>query len=141
MRRLTRAKLSPAAVLAAVASPRRGATALFLGTVRASHAGRTVRAVEYDAFLPLAARELSRLAAEAERRWPVRVAVVHRVGRVRAGEASVAVAAGSAHRGPALDACRWVIEAIKHRLPVWKKEHYATGPGRWLPGCALGRRA
>jgi len=108
--------------------------------VRAVHAGRRVKAVEYDAFAPLAARELARIAAEAERRWPVRLALEHRLGRLRVGEASVVVAAGSVHRAEALAACRWAIDAVKRRVPVWKKEHYVRGAGRWLPGCALNRR-
>lgn len=143
MRRLTqvtRAKLEPAALAAAVASRRHGASAQFVGVVRAAHAGRRVRAVEYDCFAPLAGRELARIAREAERRWPARVAVAHRVGLLKVGEASVAIAAGAMHRAEAFEACRFVIEEIKHRLPVWKKEHYDRGPGRWLPGCALGRR-
>lgn len=139
--RLTRARLRPAAVAAAVADPRRGAIASFVGVVRALHAGRRVRSVEYEAFLPLAEKELARVVAEAERRWPVRAAAVHRLGLLRVGEASVVVAAGSVHRAEALAACRWTIDEIKRRLPVWKKERYASGPGRWLAGCALGRRA
>jgi molybdopterin synthase catalytic subunit len=143
MRRLTRitsARLDPAALAALVADPRRGAVASFVGVVRAVHAGRRVKAVEYDAFGPLAEKELARVAAEAERRWPVRLAAAHRIGWLRIGEASVAIAAGSVHRAEALAACRWAIDEIKRRLPVWKKEHYVRGAGRWLPGCALHRR-
>src|SRR5438105_2970284 len=83
---------------------------------------RRVPAVSYDCFAPLAEKELARIAASAERRWPVRVAAAHRVGRLTVGELSVAVAAGSAHRAEAFEACRFVIDEIKHRLPVWKKE-------------------
>ena len=117
--------------------------ASFIGTVRAVHAGRHVRSVSYDCFVPLAEKELARIAARAEKRWPVRVAAAHRTGRLKVGEASVAIAVGSAHRAEAYAACRFVIEEIKLRLPVWKKERYTTGEGRWLAGCALrghGRR-
>ncbi len=139
MIRVTKSRLDPAALDRAVSSPKHGAVASFVGTVRSPHAGRVVTAVSYDCFTPLAEKELSRIAAAAERRWPVRVAVEHRIGRLRVGEASVAVAAGSGHRAEAFEACRFVIEEIKRRVPVWKKEHYAGGDGRWLAGCALHR--
>lgn len=143
MRRLTaitRGRLDPAALARAVSSPRHGAVASFAGAVRSVHAGRRVTGVSYDCFAPLAARELARIAARAERKWPARVAVAHRIGRLRVGELSVAIAAGSVHRAEAYAACRFVIEEIKRLLPVWKKEHYAGGDGRWLDGCALRRR-
>lgn len=136
---ITKAPLDLAALCRAVSSPKHGAAASFVGVVRSPHAGRIVKAVTYDCFAPLAEKELARIAARAEKRWPARVAVAHRVGRLRVGEASVAIAAGSAHRAEAFESCRYVLEEIKHRLPVWKKEHYAKGDGRWLPGCALGR--
>ena len=140
MRRVTRARLDPAALAASVSDRRHGAVVTFLGVVRAVHAGRRVVAVEYDCFAPLAEKELARLLREAARRWPARVAAVHRVGRLKVGEASVAVAAGSMHRAEAFEAARWVIDEIKERLVRWTKEHYTRGPGRWLPGCALHRR-
>lgn len=141
MTRVTKSRLDPAALCRAVASPKHGAVASFVGTVRSPHAGRRVEAVTYDCFVPLAEKELLRIKSAAERRWPVRVAVEHRTGRLRVGQASVAIAVGSGHRAEAFDACRFVIEEIKRRVPVWKKEHYAAGDGRWLAGCALhGRR-
>ncbi|MDD5304729.1 MAG: molybdenum cofactor biosynthesis protein MoaE [Elusimicrobia bacterium] len=139
MTRVTKSRLDPAALCRAVSSPKRGAVASFVGTVRSPHAGRRVAAVTYDCFVPLAGKQLARIAAAAERRWPVRVAVEHRIGRLSVGEASVAIAAGSGHRAEAFDACRFVIEEIKRLVPVWKKEHYAAGDGRWLAGCALRR--
>ena len=137
MRRVTRAKLDPAALAAAVSSPKHGAVSTFVGVVRAVHAGRRVRGIEYDCFAPLAEVELARILREAERKWPVRVEASHRMGSLRVGEASVAVAAGSMHRAEAFAACRWTIDEIKRRLPVWKKEGYISGGGRWLPGCTL----
>jgi molybdopterin synthase catalytic subunit len=142
MRRVTRAKLDPAALAAAVSSPKHGAVSTFVGVVRAVHAGRRVRGIEYDCHIPLAEKELARILAEAGKKWPVEVEAAHRVGSLRVGEASVAVAAGSMHRAEAFEACRWTIDEIKRRLPVWKKEKYIGAEGRWLPGCALhGRKS
>lgn len=140
MRRVTRAKLNPAALATAVTDARSGAVATFVGVVRGTHAGRRVRGLDYDAFVPLAEKELARILDEARRRWPVRVEASHRIGSLKVGEASVAVAAASAHRPEAFAACRWTIDQIKERVPVWKRERYATGDGRWLPGCALHAR-
>ena len=137
---VTASRLNHAALCRAVSSPRHGALASFVGTVRAVHAGRRVKAVSYDCFVPLAEKELARIKSAAESRWPVLVAVAHRVGRLKVGEASVAIAVGSGHRAEAFDACRFVIEEIKRLVPVWKKEHYTKGDGRWLAGCALHRR-
>ena len=99
--------------------------------------GRAVEAVTYDAFEPLALKVLGEIAEEAARRFGARVAVEHRVGRLAVGEASLAIAAGAKHRGEAFDACRFALEEIKRRLPVWKQEHYAGGEAAWLEGCAL----
>ncbi len=143
MRRLTKitkSRLDLGALCRSVSDPKHGAIASFTGAVRSVHAGRRVKAVSYDCFVPLAEKTLAGIAKAAEKRWPVRVAVAHRVGYLPVGQASVAIAAGSMHRAEAYEACRFVIEEIKHRLPVWKKEHYVKGEGRWLPGCALGRR-
>ncbi len=137
MIRVTKSRLDSAALSRAVSSPKHGAVAAFVGTVRSPHAGRRVRAVTYDCFTPLAEKELARIKAAAERRWLVRVGVEHRIGRLNVGETSVAIAAGSGHRAEALEACRFVIEEIKRSVPIWKKEHYAQGDGRWLAGCAL----
>jgi molybdopterin synthase catalytic subunit len=108
--------------------------------VRSVHAGRRVKGIEYDCFIPLAERELERILSEARKKWPARVEAVHRIGSLRVGEASVIVAAGSMHRAEAFAACRWVIDEIKTRLPVWKKEKYVKGQGRWLPGCSIRHR-
>jgi molybdopterin synthase catalytic subunit len=143
MRRLTllsQSSLNTSLLTSAVSSPRHGAVVTFSGVVRSVHAGRRVRGITYDCFIPLAEKELSLIVAQAEKKWPVKVSAAHRIGRLRVGETSVFVAAASMHRAEAFEACRFTIEEIKHRLPVWKKEHYDRGDGRWLPGCALGRR-
>ena len=135
-------KLNIAAIAATVSSPKYGAVTTFSGAVRAAHAGRRVKGISYDCFVPLAENEMALILKQAEKKWPVAVAAVHRIGRLRVGEVSVFVAAGSAHRPEAFMACRWMIDEIKRRVPIWKKEHYVKGDGRWLPGCALhGRKA
>lgn len=134
---VTERPIRPEELLDLVSRPAHGAQALFLGVVRDHHEGRAVRGVTYDSFRPLAEKVLLEIAADAERRWPCLVACAHRVGRLDVGETSVAVAAASAHRAQAFDACRHVIEEIKRRLPVWKLEHYAEGASAWLPGCSL----
>ena len=137
---LTESSLNPALLASSVSSPRHGAVATFAGVVRAVHAGRRVKGITYDCFVPLAEKELRRILDEAEKKWPAAVSAAHRVGRLHVGEISVFVAAASTHRPDAFDACRFVIDEIKRRLPIWKKEHYRRGDGRWLPGCALHRR-
>lgn len=124
--------LKPQALIKEVAAPSRGALALFVGVVRNHHKGRRVRAVTYQAHQPLAAKVLSEICTEAERRFGIKARATHRVGRLKVGQASVAVAAAGAHRAEAFAACRHVIERIKARLPIWKKEHYADGSSAWL---------
>lgn len=134
---VTERPLRPEEMLDLTAAPAHGAQALFVGVVRDLHEGRAVVAVTYDAFPPLAEKILAEIAAEASARWPARIAAGHRIGRLDVGQASVVIAVGSEHRDAAFEACRFVIEQIKARLPVWKKEHGADGSQRWLKGCAL----
>jgi molybdopterin synthase catalytic subunit len=136
---LSKSSLKPALAVATVSSSKHGAVVSFSGVVRAVHAGRTVKGITYDCFIPLAEKELKRIVVQAEKKWPVKVSAAHRIGYVPVGETSVLVAAGSTHRPEAFAACRFTIDEIKRRLPVWKKEHYARGDGRWLPGCSLRR--
>lgn len=131
--RLTTHTLDVAALLASVQSDGRGASALFLGTVRRSAEDGDVAGIEYSAYEAMAEEEFARIVAEALERWPeTRVAVRHRLGYVPTGEASVAVAAAAPHRAEAFAACRWVIDGIKRRVPVWKKERLASGAARWV---------
>lgn len=125
--------IDPARVLAAVASTGHGATVLFLGTVRDHAAGRTVDGLEYSAYEAMAGEELARVMDEASARFPgSRVAVEHRLGALAPGEISVAVAAANAHRAAAFDAARYVIEELKVRVPIWKREQYADGERTWV---------
>lgn len=112
-----------------------GAVCVFLGVVRDHNEGRSVRGVAYSAYREMAERVLAEIAAEAaERAGSDRVAIVHRTGELAVGEASVAIAVSSPHRAEAFDACRYVIEEIKKRLPVWKQERYVDGDEAWLDG-------
>ena len=129
---LATAPLDLPALLAQVTAPDRGGVASFLGLVRDHHGGRPVRRLEYSAYAPMVEAECARIVAEAEARWPVRVALAHRIGALAIGDAAVAVAAGGAHRDEAFAACRFVIEEVKRRVPIWKKEYYADGTVEWV---------
>lgn len=131
--------IDAAVLLRAVADPACGAQALFLGVVRNHDGRRAVTGVTYDCFRPLADKELSAILRETAARG-VRVAAAHRVGRLGVGEASLAVAVAAAHRQEAFEACRWIVDEIKRRLPVWKQEHYADGGSAWKDGCVLEAR-
>ncbi len=139
--------IDPAAVLARVGHDADGAAILFLGVVRDHADGRPVDGMRYDAYREMAEGVLGEIAREAAARLGTdRVAVVHRTGELAVGEVSVAIAVSSPHRAEAFDASRYVIEEIKKRLPVWKKEHYADGQAAWVegevpPGTARTRRA
>jgi molybdopterin synthase catalytic subunit len=131
--RLHREAIDPAALLRAVAAPAHGAVLLFLGVVRDVNDGRQVTGIEYSAYEAMAARELAAIASEAIARFgAVDVAVEHRLGDLALEEASVGIAVAHAHRGEAYDASRWIIEELKRRVPIWKREHYADGTREWV---------
>ena len=133
-------------VLAAVTDPHCGAEVLFLGTTRqwtqaiasdatASDAKASVETshLVYECHAELALGEMQRLAEEARQRWPVhKVAVVHRLGRVDPQEASVAVAVSCPHRSEAFEAGKWLIDQLKHTVPIWKQEHYVQSGAEWI---------
>lgn len=122
-------------VLSRVGADRDGAVLLFLGVVRDHNDGRPVAGMEYEAYREMAESVLGDIAAEVEERWKTdRIVILHRIGTLDVGEASVAIAVSTPHRAEAYDASRYVIEEIKERLPVWKKEHYEDGERRWVPG-------
>lgn len=121
-----------------VADRGHGAIATFSGVVRNSHLGRPVRGITYDCHIPLARNILLQICQEVTTRWPdCHCHAAHFVGELKVGQASVIIAVSSPHRGEAFDACRHVIEQIKVRLPVWKREHYLDGKSDWLPGHSL----
>ncbi len=122
-----------------VAAQALGGTVVFVGTVRRTAEDGDIHAIEYSAYRAMAETEGDRIRAEAAARWPAaRIVLRHRVGLVPAGEASVAVVAAAPHRAEAFDACRFVIEQIKARVPLWKREHLASGAARWVEGVPPG---
>jgi molybdopterin synthase catalytic subunit len=109
-----------------------GAVCLFVGVVRNENRGRAVLRLEYEAYEEMALPLMEEIAADAARRFPVTdVRLVHRLGRLEVGEASVAVAVSSPHRAEAFAACRFAIDTLKAQVPIWKKELYADG-SEWL---------
>ncbi len=119
--------------------PGHGAQTVFLGRVRDLNHGRKVVAVSYDLFFPLAHAVFTEIAREALAQWgtSMRLGIFHRMGRLDVGEVSVAIGVSSPHRDEAYQASRFVIENIKHRAPIWKKEHYEDGETEWLKGHSL----
>ena len=131
--RLVHAPIDPAAVLRAVANPAHGAILLFLGVVRDVNDGRGVIGIEYSAYERMAERELGAIVSDAESRFEATsVAVEHRLGELALEETSVAIAVAHAHRDVAYDASRWVIEELKRRVPIWKREQYVDGTREWV---------
>ncbi len=115
-------------VQTAVADPAGGATVSFVGTPRDHNDGRQVTGLEYEAYTEMALSEIRKIGDEVRRRWPVLgVAIVHRIGSVPIGEASVVIAVSSAHRAVAFEACRFAIDRLKEVVPIWKKEHFEGG--------------
>jgi MoaE-MoaD fusion protein len=131
---ITSAPLDPVSAANLVSGPDAGAIATFVGIVRDHNGGRRVLWLDYEAYAPLAERAFARIADEAGAHWPsTRLAMHHRVGRIEIGEASVVIAAASAHRADAFAACRYAIERIKQIAPVWKHEHFEGGE-TWIEG-------
>lgn len=132
-------EIDPAALMAEVQSTQCGAISVFAGTVRDTYDGRGVTAIDYSAYTSMAESELERILAEAHDRFGVMAIVVeHRVGALALGDVSVAIVAAHVHRAPALDCTRFVIEEIKKRVPIWKREHYADGAREWVDPTARG---
>jgi molybdopterin synthase catalytic subunit len=129
------------ALSAAVEDPGAGAIVTFAGTTRNETRGKPVVSLTYEAYGDMARAKLVEVAEAARERFDVRkVAVVHRVATLEIGEISVGIAVSAAHRPAAFDACRYVIEAIKADVPIWKKETFVDGSAEWVrcDGCAGG---
>ena len=125
--------IDASALLAEVASHRNGASVLFVGTVRDTNEGETVSGLDYSAYADMAEHELASIAGEAAQRWDTTdIVVEHRTGALDLGEASVVIAVAHPHRAPAYEASRYIIEELKKRLPIWKKEHYLDGRSEWV---------
>src|SRR5688500_3061371 len=130
---IVRTPLDPTSLLAEVASVGNGASILFVGTVRDVNDGRAVSGIEYAAYESMAMRELESIVSEAAARFDVSdIVVEHRIGQLGLGDASVVIAAAHAHRAQAYDASRFVIEEIKRRVPIWKREEYVDGTREWV---------
>ena len=125
--------LDPTALLAEVADTASGASTLFVGTVRSTNVGRAVSGIDYSAYDAMAERELAAIVAEAVASFGTeRIVVEHRLGTLALGEASIVIAVSHARRAGAMDAQRFLIEEIKKRVPIWKREHYADGTREWV---------
>jgi molybdopterin synthase catalytic subunit len=130
---LTRDPIDSARMTWAIGHEAAGAVATFLGTVRNTHGGRAVKALRYEAYEPMARKQLEAIAEDMTQRWPLQaVAVSHRLGDLEIGEISVMVAVASAHRAAAFDACRHGIERIKADVPIWKLETFLDGESAWV---------
>ena len=125
--------LDIASLRSQVLDPRAGGYASFEGWVRDHHAGRAVDGLDYEAYAALAEREGERILAEAKARFDIVAAgCAHRVGTLAIGDLAVWVGVSAAHRGAAFDACRYIIDETKRRVPIWKREHYREGDADWL---------
>jgi MoaE-MoaD fusion protein len=132
--RLTREIIDLVPVVNSIKRPEDGAVAVFDGIVRDNSRGRQTLFLEYEAYDGMAVREMETLIEEAFRRFEIRDArIIHRLGRLEIGETSVLIVVASAHRAAAFDACRWLIDTLKRRVPIWKKEHFADG-AVWADG-------
>ena len=125
--------IDPASLIAEVRSPQVGAIPLFLGTVRDTNDGRTVTGLDYSAYTAMAESEMAEILSEAGERFGVdSIVVEHRVGALRLEDISIAIVAAHAHRQPAMACTRFVIDEIKKRVPIWKREHYVDGTTQWV---------
>lgn len=133
---LTERPIDSAALLEQANSPLAGAVVLFLGTTREVTGERTTRHLDYECYPEMAEKKLAELESEARRRWDLtHCAIVHRLGRLEIGEASVAVAVSSPHRQAAFEAGKWLIDTLKEVVPIWKRETWADGSTEWVhPG-------
>lgn len=136
---VSEAPIQPNQVVQFASEHSHGGQIFFFGAVRELNLGRKVIAVAYDAFVPLAEKVLQEICSEAQSRWgkDLQILVIHRTGRLTVGEISVAIGVTSRHRDEAYQASRYVIEELKVRAPIWKKEFYESGETEWLKGHAL----
>ena len=139
---LSDTRLDPTALGATLRDSRAGALATFEGWVRIQNDGREVSLLEYEAYPALAQSEGDTVLREARERFALLDArCSHRVGRLALGELAVWVGVTAEHRGPAFEACRYIIDELKARLPIWKKEHYAQGESVWINCATRGEHA
>lgn len=133
MPELVQKAIDIAAVLTSVRSSQAGAVLLFLGTTREFTGGKQTVTLDYEAYHTMAKKKLLELETSARDQWDlVDCAIVHRLGNVPLGEASVAIAVSSAHRATAFEAGRWLIDTLKVEVPIWKQEHWSDGTTEWV---------
>ena len=130
---LTEEPLDLSRLYAFVERPEAGGITLFSGVVRDHNRGREVGYLVYEAYGPMAEKELRKIGEEAARRWGCRIALHHRLGRLEIGEASVMVAVSTPHRADAFEACRFAIDTLKQTVPIWKREVWSDGEV-WIEG-------
>ena len=131
---IVRERIDSQAILERIKRPEDGAAVLFDGVVRNNTRGRKTLYLDYEAYEDMALQQMEGLAAEAIEKFHVRdVTMVHRLGRLEIGETSVLIVVASAHRGPAFEACRWLIDTLKRTVPIWKKEYFVDG-AVWADG-------
>lgn len=120
-------------LLESVKSPLCGGTVLFLGTTRQFTDGRETARLSYECYEDMAVKKMNELRDEAMKKWPVEnCAIVHRIGEVGLGEASIAVAVSTPHRVAAFEAAQWLVDTLKKNVPIWKKEHWVDGSDQWI---------
>lgn len=133
MMQMTKDPIDPAALARSLANPAAGGYCAFEGWVRNENEGHEVERLEYEAYEPLAVVEGEKVLAEAREKFPwLEARCVHRVGLLEIGDCAVWIGVASAHRDEAFKACRYIIDQIKVRLPIWKKEHYVNGDSGWV---------
>ncbi len=116
--------------------PKAGAMLLFCGDVRNHSEGKPVEALEYEAHQSMALKQINEIVEEAQKRWEMHfVEVVHRFGQMGISECSIAIAVATSHRKDAYPASRYIIDTVKHTVPIWKKEHFTDGSSEWSKGC------
>jgi len=133
---LTQDPIDSQALIRKVSTPTCGAVCLFLGTVREFTQEKKTTHLVYEAYPEMAVKQMRSILEEAAARWPLpRLGVIHRLGRLELGDVSIAVAVASPHRGESFEACRWIMDTIKQRVPIWKQEHWGDGTTEWVhPG-------
>ena len=131
---IVRKSIDTQGVLANLKQPSDGAAVIFEGVVRNNTRGRRTLFLDYEAYEEMAIKQMDSLARQAMQQFPIRdLAIVHRLGRLEIGETSVLIVVASAHRAAAFDACRWLIDTLKHTVPIWKKEYFEDG-AVWADG-------
>ncbi|MFP6657405.1 MAG: molybdenum cofactor biosynthesis protein MoaE [Pirellulales bacterium] len=130
---ITESSIDIEALLAEISTPDAGAVVLFLGTTRQTTDGRQTESLDYECYEEMAVRKLTSLESEARQRWPLlNCGIIHRIGHLEIGQASVAVAVSTAHRQAAFEAGKWLIDTLKEVVPIWKKENWADGSSEWV---------